>query len=373
MEQLPKYVFAALALLVGASAAVSDYKRGKIPNKTIAAGFIAGVVLHAVFIVYFKATAGEGALNFAYIGKLLLNAVIAFVCGFVLWKMSAWTAGDAKLFAVAAFLLPLDFYSKGYVEYFPSFNLLINIFACALVFVLPRILIGAVAGSGSAKATAGASLEDMWKAVSGRWHIIVCMFVMFNLIYIAVKPLRESIRGRDAQLLISIFVIVFMFAVMKPVSMWLDKLFEKRPKLKIWVLALIPAAALAAVAARNPQSAARNAKTIAAFMLFAGVFRGLIEMYLKQKDAFQVRVGDLKTGMVPTEKAIELLKDDGELQNVFMDGLSAEQVTLICERLDTEHRIEVYRTMPFAPLMLCGIILTMILKQSIVHFILTKL
>lgn len=62
-----------------------------------------------------------------YFLVIFLNALIALGFGFILWFAKLWAAGDAKFFFVIALLLPLEFYQKNYLTFFPSFVLLANI------------------------------------------------------------------------------------------------------------------------------------------------------------------------------------------------------------------------------------------------------
>ena len=66
--------------------------------------------------------------------------------GFLLWRFRLWSAGDTKLFTLYALLVPLDFYSKSFVFYFPSFNLLINLFIPLLLVLILNALVFAVKG-----------------------------------------------------------------------------------------------------------------------------------------------------------------------------------------------------------------------------------
>ncbi|MFA6449649.1 MAG: prepilin peptidase [bacterium] len=374
---MPQYILAGFALVLGAVAAYEDFRRGKIRNKWIIAGFAGGLILNAAAIIYLKLSVSGAGINSAYILKILLNSALAFVCGFALWKLSAWSAGDAKLFAMFAFLTPLDFYSRGYIDYFPAFNLLINIFAAAFAVVLLKIVYGALSGAGRTgdrkPAVTAAFFQDFGKNIAERWHMILVMFALFNLLYLAMIPLRAIIRGPQLQALINILFLVFIFVAIAPLSARVDKFFAARPGLRPWTLALIPAALYLVYATRSGHVAAQNAKTIAFFMIFVGIFRKLLESYLKNVDAHTVKVRDLLPGMIPADATREQLKDGGELQTVFMDGFSIGQVNAIQSKLDGDNELEMQRTIPFAPLALCGLILTLALRQSVVHLLLISL
>ena len=114
------FLFLVPLAVIGLICAYTDIKYGKIFNKWIVFGLIYVFFLY-VFLFSYKT-------SIDYIFELILNGAIAFLVGYLLWHFKLWSAGDAKLFAVYAFLIPLHFYSKSYTPYFPSFNLLVNVF-----------------------------------------------------------------------------------------------------------------------------------------------------------------------------------------------------------------------------------------------------
>jgi len=75
-----------------------------------------------------------------YVLKVYLNAGIALLLGYLIWRFNGWSAGDAKLFTLFAFLIPLKFYSASYLNYFPSFALLVNTFLLILLFLMGEAL-----------------------------------------------------------------------------------------------------------------------------------------------------------------------------------------------------------------------------------------
>lgn len=100
----------------------------KIRNKWIISGFTLGFLLLLISFIL-------GMINFDYLMKVAINTIISLLATFIIWRLEFWPAGDAKLFTLFSFLLPLYYYWKTYLEYFPSFVLLVNIFALFLIFV----------------------------------------------------------------------------------------------------------------------------------------------------------------------------------------------------------------------------------------------
>jgi len=127
-------LFGSIIIFIGGVTSYEDIRYGKIKNKWILSGLIGGILIFLLGI-------SLGIIdNWAYIQKVIINTFIALVVGYLMWQYKLWAAGDAKLFALYAFLVPLNYYSNWYLEYFPSFVLLVNTFLLALCFLLAKAI-----------------------------------------------------------------------------------------------------------------------------------------------------------------------------------------------------------------------------------------
>ena len=106
-----------------------------------------------------------------------------------MWYFNLWTAGDGKLFIAFSALIPLSIYKYGYQEWIPSITLLMNIFILGLVFMLGIILYNS-------------KLKDIKK---------VSLHFLKN--FFKVKELSKSIIS-----LFAIFWIVEMFFCLTPIE-----------------------------------------------------------------------------------------------------------------------------------------------------------
>jgi len=148
-------LFLPLLFFIGIITSYEDIKCGKVRNKWILLGLIWGLIIIIFFFVwYFVASpitryyyfeiqnlpdnspAPVFTVSLVYLWRVILNVVIALLIAFLMWRFNAWAAGDAKLFVVYALLLPLTYYWKSYLPYFPSFVLLINIFIPIFLYLL---------------------------------------------------------------------------------------------------------------------------------------------------------------------------------------------------------------------------------------------
>jgi Flp pilus assembly protein protease CpaA len=102
----------ATIVTLGVLTSYEDLRRGRIPNTYVAAGMLLAAFLNGPSYPVF----------FAY------HAVVALLFVFVIWLAGLWTAGDAKLFLAFSMLVPVSAYSQGFLPYFPSFTIFINTF-----------------------------------------------------------------------------------------------------------------------------------------------------------------------------------------------------------------------------------------------------
>jgi hypothetical protein len=217
------------------------------------------------------------------------------------------------------------------------------------------------------KINARERLRSAVAAVRGQWLVFVVMFVIFNAMFLAIGYVRPLIRGAGPSVLFNIGFLIFMFAAVAPISNVIRKLFEKYPAAKKAALLIVAAALFFALRDRHTGAAvAGNAKMMVYFMVFIGLARKLFEVYLKKADLYFVRAADARPGMVPSEEAHGKLSAAG-LDAVFMDGLSVEQAEAVRKAFPPEQELEFTRTIPFAPLALGGLLLTIIFRQSAIH------
>ena len=126
-------------LVIGGITSYSDIKYGKIKNIHLFCGFLYILFLYSFLAVYSYFVLNQ-IDNLKYLVELLLNSSIALLVGYLLWRFNLWAAGDAKLFLVYSLLIPLEFYSKNYIPYFPSATLLMDTFLFICFFFLFKML-----------------------------------------------------------------------------------------------------------------------------------------------------------------------------------------------------------------------------------------
>lgn len=303
----------------------------------------------------------------AYLGRVALNAFLALLAGFALWWFGLWAAGDAKLFAVLALLLPLSSYSGAFWPAFPSYVLLFNTFLAVLVILVVEL---AVRGARQAARPTPEEAEA-WRTagtwVKGHAFDLVVGFVGVLFLFLVIKTLRMLLRDlvTGTTPIVSPTAVYFvLFLVFYPLSRLMRRKWVGIPV----VLATFGFIGYAA-AFPTPEYNVRTILQVGALSIGVVLFLVVYELYLNVFDFRAIGVWQLRPRMILARKTREVLKEDMDLVNsklgdIGPDGLSADQAeTLRRWWIDRGKgaRIHVSRTIPFAPALFAGTLITVLM------------
>jgi Flp pilus assembly protein protease CpaA len=113
-------LFLSVLLFVGALTTFTDLTRKKISNLHLGIGAVLGLLV----------TAHAAVIRHEPVLFHFINGLVAFLIGFLLYRFELWRGGDAKLFALYAFLMPVS----GYATYIlPPFSNVASLFACSFI------------------------------------------------------------------------------------------------------------------------------------------------------------------------------------------------------------------------------------------------
>lgn len=144
-----------MLFIIGLFTSIEDFKEGKIRNKWIILGTVYGLALLVIFSIwnliaepvtefYYLKIMDLGpdapwqliTVKWEFLWGTIINSIISFIVGYLLWYFNLWAAGDAKLFFVFSLLLPIKYYQNAALPYFFSFAILINTFIPILLFLI---------------------------------------------------------------------------------------------------------------------------------------------------------------------------------------------------------------------------------------------
>lgn len=387
---LSDYIFLVPLFIIGVIVSFEDYRYGKIKNKWIKIGFLYGAIMFGL-IIFRSFFSDPLTIDFSYLSHILVNTIIASVVGCVMWYWTIWSAGDAKLFSLFAFLLPLEFYSNTYLSYFPSFALLINIFIIALIIFLIMLVLNfifymlnrrRIITEEEKKARKERIKRNIYSFIGEIFNLFIVFFVMVSLVGIIFRSaLKERLfyffnttLGLENWVLFITVLAIFIFLVR----------FLRKLKKIFYTIAILLFIWLLYTWFRLGQSPMLTIKPMigmTAVLVFGGfTFRKAFDWYVNKKEVEEIDVGNIKKGTRLTEESLKVFKTKSpttkslkeSMGRIYSDGLSKEQ-SIFLKKLAGEKKIKkikVYKLSPFAIWIFIGLITTIIFKGSIVKLFL---
>jgi len=356
-------------ILLGIITSYEDIQYGKVRNKLLLVFLVFNLVLLVLTM------SGSGTADFlVYLRDVFVNTICALIAGYVLWKGNIWPPGDAKLFATFAFILPLSYYSGNYLPVFPSFALLINIFSVALVFVIVHIFAMLVSTSTYKAPDLKLQIAEKLQILREKWleylNYTLGMVSLFLFVNLVSRPLQQVLQPYIPGFSLLLFIMVFMF-FHKLMAFIKGKNFIA----VFFVVTLLFFAMLVfweKVSLVHALVIIKDSiqKGLMIFILMSAI-NSLFISYLKISEEKKVRVGELSRKNVLTQDSYkeirQKIEDFGHIQP---QGLASEQIEKIKKKFPAEKEFTEYRTMGFAPTIFLGVLVTMYLKQSVLHLVL---
>ena len=369
-------------LILGVITSYEDIRFGKIRNKWIIFALICSFITYAALIGFYLS---KGGIRSEYLIELGTNFLFSIVVGFGLWYMNVWTAGDGKLFIAFCALIPLSVYSWGYQKWIPSFTLLTNIFIPALLIMIVFMLFKAKMKD--VKKVSIGFLNEFFKLK----QLINSIMVLFAIYW--VTQILLSLIGLGNNYLLNIVLTMILMSI-------------AQKKLKNKVLYFMLAISLIRLIIDKSIYTSSFLINFLILLFIWKFIRSFLQGSLSKlgQEIFAAKIDTdiLKPGMVLSEtiekkgkitkeelgilkkqmniKIIEhkgdcyILKpkSDMNLDNFLeeeAEGLTKEQINKT-KTLGIK-KIKVSQTVPFAPFMFMGVILTIIIKGNILILIKT--
>ena len=334
----------------------TDIKFGKIKNVSIILLLFSGLVVN----IFFSKTLVNS------MSQTFINSGIALLVGFLMWNFGFWSAGDAKLFFVFSFLVPITIYKKGWVSYFPSYIILVNTFVPIAIFFL-LYSIAKIDWKFLKK-----ELKKMFSpsSISNMILILLGISSLFKIIY---KFLNFEIN--------LVFQIVFMFMFFEILKK------AKKYYLKVLCIIFIVIGAIVSPGTTFTLSFAKNFLTT--FLIFQGL--RLLLMYLNEFSfTEEIKIKDLKQRMSLGENIVKkdkkYVKEHISLithfdilryikKNIsaeFSGKLTKDDIKSL-QKLQRQKKLEfsdvkITKTVPFAPFMFLGVLSVYILKGNMMLY-----
>lgn len=338
-EVVPLLLF---ILILGCATSIEDIRTGKIKNHWIISSMVFTFCFY--FLNFMTSYVQYVELVWDIMQDVLVNAALALVAGFVLWKAGIWPPGDAKLFFAYALLVPLSYYANGYLPYFPSFALLVNIFIAGFVYVtlttaraelkLRTLALWVENYIFKQKVREVINAANIWKASAA----LAQKFLGAMSVIILVTPIREKAFAFFFDQYALLLAIVFLFSYG-----YIQKFLLKTLTLRQLALFIFIYAVLGIVTGSEGKF----------LQYFFGILKiSFLFMFLGEGVGRLLRMYIEYLGEEETRKE----RESSFSQKRFSDYVSSESGNSSSN-------------IPFAPLMFCGVLTTLVMKQSVVHYV----
>jgi len=359
----------------------TDLRFQKIRNRVLLAGLAAALAAYLIALTAtFLATVGAPMLGGTYYTwgfyrALACHAVLAAAAALALWNLKIWPAGDAKLFALFSLLLPL---AAADIPGFPAWlfmTCLINVFLPPAFFILGRALWWAARQSvrvldGAWRADAAERVRARlaeWRADPAQPRALLRQVAVHQAFYVSYYLVIFALRGalpQNAMWLSPLLGLVLMYGVgtlQHRLQRGVETLLPVFIAGASWVLWRYGAHAALVAVGRGLQ-----------FALTVGLAAELSYAYLSRDETREVKIDDLQVYQVLAPATLELLRSDivflGENFNLtYKDGIQPSQLEPLKEwlRKRQAETAVIFRTTPFAPWIVLGFCLTLLLRTDI--------
>jgi len=397
-------IFLPFVIFLGLITTYEDIRYGKVRNKWILLGLFWGLGIILFFLLwYFIASpvtrffyfeiinqpadspAPVFTVSLIYLSRVFLNAVIALIIAFLMWRGGGWAAGDAKLFFIYSLLIPLGYYWKSYLPLFPSFSLLINIFIPIFIYLLikaffyfVKYIYQRIQKHKNTKTQKHENKKsDIKKGIKDRIKSMGTILLAFVTIVLVFTVFQAPIKKYFSIDIASFQMFVFAaFIIFRRIAF--D--FLKKPivlKIIASILIIVLIAGFATSPAATWQSLKRTVQIMIIFMIVFSLFVALIDFHISRTGTREIGVRNLKAKMNLDEGIINQIKKDKKffkqyLSRIYPEGLTQEQAEAVKKWLleKKNEKVRICKPFPFVLWMFIGVIITLILKSSLFHLIL---
>jgi len=385
-------LFLPVLFFIGFVTSYEDIKYGKIRNKWIILGISWGLgVLLLLFTwnlianqvtEFFQGQIRNSlipvlTIHSPFLFKSLINFVIAVASSFFMWRFNIWAAGDAKLFMVYSLLVPITYYWKSPLPFFPAMTLLINIFTIIILYLFAYsvfLFIKSIYKRTTADKFIGAKnnfvkragSQEGIKAIKNMGKFMTGVLLIILLLVFFREQIQNIIPFKIVFLQATIFSLIIIF------SRQIAKFFQNFTVFKIVIGLLILVCFLELIIDYQftLKSICRVLISVIVFMIAFFLLQKLLNIYVNKIEYEEIKIEDLGPKMILTPQMHK--KFNLGPVKYFIKGLTPEQVNLARQRAKNMDLKTVYiqKPFPFAIWIFIGVLVTLLFKGSLISLIL---
>jgi hypothetical protein len=366
--ELIDFLILPMIFLIGAITSWEDFYTGRVSNKWLKFGFLYGLgvllffALKGLLAPHFLHTIGlDLKIPYIYFAKVYNNTCIAAVIAFFLWKKGLLAAGDAKLFILFTFLLPLKYYWKSYLPYFPSFALLTNIIVPIFISFFYYAIHDWI--TNNFKLIKNHKNIDFKKAKEdfSSWFVVYLKnLVGFSATFLLVAFFSNNFFSVSTEN--SGYVFLFSVFIRKQIQ----DFFSAKKWLSWLFLAAVGAFAINILRIGFVDAASWAMNTLRMVVIFNTLFliiNIIIENYI-ESSRMKIKIRDLRPGIMVILNKMPLPK----IGKIMGGGISKEQVKILKDwgRVNKYKEIEIHKNIPFAVWIFIGTFITIVFQKSVI-------
>jgi len=365
-------------IYLGIVTSVEDIRFGKIYNRHIVTGLALGLIWYTLLALFYVFATGHIEFVTQGLPRVAGATLMALIISAGMWYFDVWSGADAKLYTVFAFLMPLSVYHSSDTPS-AALTLLVNSYAAAFFWISADFLLRAarMAAARSAKfstATAEERRADLraiplWLRAS----IFTWIKTFFGIVFILllVRLLRGWLRD-EIELMVHLndtLLFLGLFLLFRPLHM----LFQIRLVAAFILLALL--GYFAWLYHSDPSGALLLEKAdIGMYALGLIIFRQIYTFWSETVEVRRIPLTELRAKMIITEGLKrELVGREiftaAEAKEINVEGLTDEFAVRLKEQYIDEKEpgtIEIENTIPFAPFIFAGMIISAIVGGVLV-------
>ncbi|MFT4303228.1 MAG: A24 family peptidase C-terminal domain-containing protein [Candidatus Woesearchaeota archaeon] len=357
--------FLPIIILLGLITSYEDLFFGKIRNRDLMIAFFFGLIIY-LYIILNQILYQEAYISITLIIYILINLFIALMLGFFLWIIKFWSPGDAKLYAIYAFILPPITLNPAFNWFYILFNSFIPFLTYGMIITIRENL--------SYK-----TLDEIHKKLNWK-NIFETAINVFVITWLA-SELISLININNNIVSIMIVSGILYYIVRRFIIGIFFDLAKKNNEIIFWIIGIILSSLRIIIEGRT----ILNFGFIIHFMLYyiiIATLRNHITSETKTLYNKKVHILNLKQGMVISDIIIknedtyeidEKEKIFSKINSEFGPELDNEKIKEMIKLYKKGkfkfNKLNVQKTIPFAPLMFAGIILTLIANGIIISII----
>ncbi len=352
--------FVSLAVIGAVIAGITDIKKGIIPNRLTFPLIGIGVIGNLVYSIYQS--------DFGIFILTIKSILLIFVIGYIFWILGGWSAGDVKEFMFLAALLPrYPVFLKGFLTpTLASYPLILTIFINTFISIFPFIILTAIV-----LALLKAGIREFFTPVKniGRYMEKSFFILPYYILFLLIGPYM-------------ILIIILFYTVKRKYTIT-NKTLNLIITSGIIIIYLVKSPS-------NWNIIPMYFVIFTILYLIIGISWNSLKIVREEVLRSEMKITDLKEGVVIAEEIYidkdRILRDDRDIfrkiyeiiktgdTSVLIEkksiiatmnpaGVTTDQIKTLRDyvtRGELEDKIKVKKSMPFAPVILLGLLLSLI-------------